>query len=220
MISPSAVSSNARQVDLVGDLSCAMQIDVRDNIKAVLANMDGHKRAVLDKAIPAALNRTGEMARTYAGRTLRAEGYNFKAREILNAIYLSKASSRRMVLTMRIRRRAKMLLQFNARETKQGVRVKVKGAAKLIKGAFIGQLRNGEQAVFVEDKTAGKTILRKSREHAHGSKGGWHAYPVRRLYGPSIGGAYANQAVLSNMQAFIAERFTQRLAHEVKRLSR
>ena len=197
-----------------------MQVDVRDNIKSVLAGMEGYKRDVVDKAIPLALNRVGEMARTHAGRTLRAEGYNFSAAEAVGAISLTKASRGRLVVTMRIRRRAKLLLNFGARETKQGVRVKVKGASKLLKGAFIGQLRNGEHAVFIEDKSAGQTFLRKGKDHKHGSKGGWQAYPVRKLYGPSVGGAYAHEAVQGAMRTFIGQRFDERLRHEVKRLSR
>lgn len=197
-----------------------MQVDVRDNIKSVLAGMEGYKRDVVDKAIPLALNRVGEMARTHAGRTLRAEGYNFSAAEAVGAISLTKASRGRLVVTMRIRRRAKLLLNFGARETKQGVRVKVKGTSKLLKGAFIGQLRNGEHAVFIEDKSAGQTILRKGKDHKHGSKGGWQAYPVRKLYGPSVGGAYAHEAVQGAMRTFIGQRFDERLRHEVKRLSR
>ena len=197
-----------------------MQIDVRTNITQVLARMEAYKRDVVEKAIPRALNRTGEMARTQAGRTLRQAGYNFKAGEIGDAIYLSKASSSRLTLVMRVRRRAKFLMKFNAKETKAGVYVTVKGTRKLIKGAFIGQLRNGEQQIFIEDKAAGKTILRKTKDHKHGSSGGWHAYPVRKLYGPSVGGAYANNQVQAAMGKFIAERFAQRLQQEIKYLSR
>ena len=197
-----------------------MKLDVRSNIDEVLAKMNGHRRDVVEKAIPLALNRVGEMARTHVGRQIRAEGYNFSASEILGAVRLSKANRGRLMVTMGIRRRAKLLLNFNARETKRGVRVKVKGAVKLLKGAFIGQLRNGEHAVFIEDKSAGQTILRKGRQYKHGSKGGWQAYPVRKLYGPSVGGAYAHEKVQGAMRTFILERFQDRLKHEIKRLSR
>jgi len=197
-----------------------MRIDVRDNVDQVIASMRGYQRDVVDKAIPLTLNRVAEQARTQAGRELRAAGYNMKQGEIVNAIYLSKASRGRMFVVMRVRRRAKLLLNFNARETKAGVTVRVKGGAKLIEGAFIGQLRNGEQAVFVEDHSAGKTILRKTKQHKRGSVGGWHSYPVRKLYGPSVGGAYANDQVQSTMRAFIGEKFTDRLTYEIKRLRR
>lgn len=197
-----------------------MQIDIRSNVSDVLERLNRRRDDVLEKAIPRALNRTGDMAATYANRRLRQAGYNFKAGEIADAIYLSKASRSRMTVVMRVRRRAKLLLSFNAKETKQGVRVKVKGTTKLIKGAFIGQLRNGEQAVFIDDKTAGKTILRKTRDHKHGSVGGWRAYPVRKLYGPSVGGAYANDQVQSDMATFIGSTFGARLEHEIKYLTR
>lgn len=192
-----------------------MKIDVHDNIRQVLAGMQGARQDVIDKAIPRALNRVGEMAQTEAGRKLRAAGYNFSASEAKAAIYLSKASRGRLTVVLKVRRRAKLLLHFNARETKQGVRVKVKGATRLIKGAFIGQLRNGEHAVFVRDESAGHTVLRKGRDHKHGSVGGWQAQPVRKLYGPSVGGAYAHEEIQSEMRAFIGRTFVARLRHEL-----
>lgn len=197
-----------------------MQIDVRSNVTQVLARMQRYREDVVDKAIPRALNRVGEQARTYAARKLREAGYNFKRAEILDAIRLVKANSARKRITMYVRRRAKLLLQFDARETKDGVTVKVKGQRKLIRGAFIGQLRNGDRAVFIEDKNAGKVVLRRARQYKHGSRGGWQAYPVRKLYGPSVGGAYKNEQVLSDMQRYVAAAFEKRLAHEVRQLSR
>lgn len=197
-----------------------MQIDVRNNIDQVLGRMDRYKREVLDKAIPRALNRTSEMARTSAARVLREDGYNFSASEIKQAISLLKATSSRKVTTIKVRRKTKSLMAFSPKESKAGVRVKVHGQAKLIKGAFIAQRKNGVSGVFVEDKAAGKIVLRFAKTYKRGSRGGWHDYPARKLYGPSVGGVYANDRIQALMRAFIAETFEARLAHEIKYLSR
>lgn len=207
---------------LSGVLHCGepMRIDVRDNIQSVLAGMKGYSSEVLEKAIPRALNRTAEMARVAASRELRAQGYNLSSAEIKSAIALSKAMRGRLVATMRVRRRTKSLMEFSPTQSKAGVTVKIHGARKLIKGAFIGQLRNGRLGVYVEDKTAGKTVLRRSKQYKRGSRGGWHDYPVRKLYGPSVGGVYSTDKVQRVMLRLIGETFQARLAHEIKYLTR
>ena len=197
-----------------------MQIDVRDNIREVLARMKQHQRDVLDKAIPRALNRTAEMARTNASRELRDQGYNFKASEIKDAISLLKASASRLSTTLRVKRRTKSLMAFSPRASKAGVTVKVHGQAKLIKGAFIAQRQNGVQAVYVEDKSAGKVVLRFAKQYKKGSRGGWHDFPGRKLYGPSVGGTYATERIQALMRIFITGTFSDRLAHEIQFLTR
>lgn len=198
----------------------AMQVNVRDNIQQVLARMTSYKADVVDKAVPRALNRVAEQARTAIGRELRADGYNLSAAEIKAAIATIKANKGRLVATLKVGRRTKSLIYFNARETKDGVRVKVHGSPKLIKGAFIAQRLNGVSGVYVEDKSAGKIVIRRQKQYKRGSRGGWHDYPVRKLYGPSVGGVYANERVQATMMRLIAEMFEARLEHEIKYLSR
>lgn len=124
-------------------------IDVRSNISDVLAGLDRCKRDVLEKAIPRALNRTAEMARTEASRSMRGEGYSFSSTEIKDAITVLRASTGRLVSTLKVRRKTKSLMDFSPRESKAGVTVKVLGQRKLIKGAFIAQLRNGTRGVYI-----------------------------------------------------------------------
>nr|WP_316642871.1 phage tail protein [uncultured Roseateles sp.] len=193
---------------------------MRNNIDAVLSRMDGHKKDVVDKAIPRALNRCGEKAITSGSRELRADGYAFSAGEIKAAMSMLKASQGRLVVKLRVKRRTKSLIEFSPRESKAGVSVKIHGARKMIKGAFIAQRLNGKSGVFIEDKGAGKIIIRRAKQYKRGSKGGWHAYPCRKLYGPSVGGVYANDRIQAAMRLLIGQEFETRLAHEIKFLSR
>ena len=195
-------------------------IDVRDNIAEVLAGMDRYRHDVVDKAIPRALNRTGDMARTQAASELRSDGYNFTSSEIKQAISVLKATQGRLVTSLKVKRKVKSLMQFSPRESKAGVTVKVHGEKKLIKGAFIGQLRNGRQGVYVEDKAAGKTVVRHSKQYKRGGRGGWHDFPIRKLYGPSVGGSYSTDRIQQIMERMIRSTFIERLAHEVQYLSR
>jgi len=200
-----------------------VEVNVRDNLSQVLARFDRIKADVVDKAIPRALNRTTEMARTAASRELVADGYSFKPSEIKDAISLLKATKGKLISTMRVKRRTKSLMDFSPQQTSAGVSVKIHKGRKVIRHAFIGQLRNGRYGVYIEDKTAGKTVLRtKSGKGGKGKKvkQGWKDYPVRKLYGPSVGGSYSTDNIQSIMMRIIGETFESRLAHEIKQLSR
>lgn len=193
-------------------------VSVRSNINRVVAGMRADAREVVEQAVPRALNRVIEMARTQAARDLRADGYAIKASEWKGAVQLVRASRGKRGARMRVPRLSKSLMEFSPRETKDGVVVKIHGAPALIRGAFIGQLQNGRLGVYIEDKTAGKTILRRSKQHKRGSVGGWQAYPVRKLYGPSLGGMFVNRQVQATLDRFVSQRFEERLRHEVKRI--
>ena len=195
-------------------------VNIKSNIAAVLANLDGYRADVVDKAIPRALNRTGEMAITAASREIRSAGYNFTASEIKAAMRQIKASQSQRTTTIKTKRTTKSLMDFNPRESKAGVTVKIAGARKLIKGAFIAQRANGAYGVYIEDKAAGKIIVRRRAQYKRGSHGGWHAFPCRKLYGPSVGGVYSTERLQQIMQALIASTFEARLTHEITNLSR
>lgn len=193
-------------------------INVKGDLSKVLSDLGRVRSEVLEKAIPSALNRTGAQAITQASRELREVGYNYKSSEIKDAFSQSKANASRLITTLKVRRKTKSLMEFNPRESKAGVTVRIRGQAKLIKGAFIAQRLNGASGVYIEDKSAGKIVLRRQREYKRGSRGGWHSFPARKLYGPSVGGVYANEKVQQVMQRFMRERFAERLRHEIKRI--
>lgn len=180
--------------------------------------MHAYSSKVRDEAVPLALNRVIEMARTQAARELAQDGYAVKAADFKRAAGLVKAARGKSSASMHVPRDSKSLMEFSPRETSSGVTVKIHGGAKLIRGAFIGQLQNGRQGVYIEDKSAGKIVLRKSKASAKGSKGGWMAYPVRKLYGPSLGGMFVNKKIQAALDRFAAAKFEERLRHEVKRL--
>lgn len=197
-----------------------MQVSVKSNVDKVIRQMQADAREVSDVAVPRALNRVIEMARTQSARDLRQDGYAIKASEWKAAVKVETASRGKRGVRMRVPRVTKSLMEFSPTESKAGVSVKIHGQRKLIKGAFIGQLQNGRLGVYIEDKTAGKTILRRAKQYKRGTTGGWMAYPVRKLYGPSLGGMFVNEKVQATLRRFVDEKFEERLRHEVKRITR
>lgn len=197
-----------------------MRPSIKSNIDKITREMRADAREVADTAVPRALNRVIEMARTQSVRDLRADGYAIKASEWKAAVKLTFAARGKRAVRMRVPRVTKSLMEFSPSETKAGVTVKIHGQRKLIRGAFIGQLQNGRTGVYVEDKNAGKVILRRAKQYKRGSTGGWMSYPVRKLYGPSLGGMFVNEKVQATLDRFVDQKFEERLRHEVKRIVR
>lgn len=197
-----------------------INVNVRGSMEKIIADSARLKSGIREKAVVRALNRVGAMSMTYASRALREDGYNFKSSEIKDAMHQAKASASNLVTTIKVRRKTKSLMDFNPRQTKDGVIVRIHGQAKLIKGAFIAQRLNGRDGVFIEDKRAGKIILRHKQQYKRGSRGGWQSLPARKLYGPSVGGAIVNQRIASAITEFMATKFADRLKHEIKNLTR
>jgi hypothetical protein len=194
-----------------------VRVSIKSNVDRVVAKMGSGAREVAEQCVPRALNRVIDMARTQSARDMVADGYNVKVSAVKASVRVIRASRGQRTVRLVIPRQTKSLLEFNAKETKAGVTVKVHGARKLIKGAFIGQLQNGRLGVYIEDKTAGKTILRKAKQYKRGSSGGWQSYPVRKLYGPSLGGMFVNEKLLATLNRFVGEKLEERLRHEIKR---
>ena len=142
-----------------------IQISIKSNVDAVVREMGRSAREVADEAVPRALNRVITMARNQAVRNMVADGYNVKVGEFKAAVKLIQASRGKRGAGMRVPRQTKSLMEFSPSESKAGVSVKIHGAKKLIKGAFIGQLQNGRMGVYIEDKAAGKTILRHAKQY-------------------------------------------------------
>lgn len=181
----------------------------RGGIDKIAGDIVRKKQAAVEKAIPRAPNRVGTMSITQASRELRAEGYNFKASEIKDSMYQRKASASNLVIIITVRRKTRSLMEFSPRESKAGVTVRIHGQTKLIKGAFIAQRLNGATGMFIGDKKAGQIILRRQKQYKRGSRGGWHSFPARKLYGPSVGGVYANDKVQDVMRRFTAQQMAK-----------
>lgn len=191
-----------------------MSIVVRDNIAQVLASMERYKRDVVEKATVLALNRVVEMAKTDAAREVRAAGYNLKAARIKAEISVKKASTGLLTATLRVKRRPIPLIDYDARQTNKGVSVKVQKKRTVVPHSFIATMPSGHKGVFVRKDGA------RPKYKVKGGKVVSTTVPIRELYGPSVGGAYANEQVQAAMERSIRANFNARLRHEVSRLSR
>lgn len=181
----------------------------RNRLKAKLSMV---KTDVNSKAIPRALNKLITQAGNQAAREIRKAGYGFKIRDIKARMKIKRATEGNPVASIRVYHRAVPLIEFSARQTKQGVTVNVKNGRKLVKGAFIATMPTGHQGVYIRVGNTHKKV-NKSRGPI------WQGLPIKQLYGPSVAVSFANDTVMTVLQRFIKDKWPQLLRHEIEYLS-
>ena len=71
----------------------AIKVDVRGSMAGIIADMEGVKRGVAEKALPRALNKVIAQVRTAAAREMRDAGYNLKVSDIKKGLSTYAATS-------------------------------------------------------------------------------------------------------------------------------
>ncbi len=177
-----------------------IRVDVRVDISNALKKFD-LTEADAKNAIPRALNKTGTSARAQAARQIRDAGYGIKVSDVKAAINIRKATPQEMRALVVAVGRPIPLVQYGARQTTQGVSVKVLNGRAVIKSAFIATMPNGHRGVFIRVNGAqhARAIESKLVKLYGGKRKGsyGHGLPIRQLFGPSIPTAFENDAVRS-----------------------
>lgn len=141
-------------------------IDIKglDNVKRMLDSK------LIDKAVPRAINKTGQMARTEQSKEIR-KIYNIKAKRLNEELEKVSGPNRATVSKPRAIIRAKKLTKRNpglqhygAKQTKKGVSYRVrkdKGRQRLPR-AFTATMARGGEGVFVRTGIKRLPIVRKT----------------------------------------------------------
>ena len=138
-----------------------IRLDVRPDLRTIERELTRLESGLRDRAITAAINKTGDKARAEMTRRITSE-FAIKARDVRGQIVLRRASAKGAGLVAELEafgrrggKRSLNVVHFGARQTAQGVtlRIKKSGGRKLIKHAFIA---NQGRTVFIR---AGKRRL-------------------------------------------------------------
>lgn len=196
-----------------------LRISATSNIDEIIKSFDLDQRE-LARAEVRAVNRTADQVRTQAGREIRKE-YNVTLRGIRQAsrINRARAGSRVARAQLIFSGRPINLFEFSARaqnpwnepgrshRNKGGgvtVRIKNRGARKLIEGAFITTIRSGQNA-------GKKGVFRRTA----GDRAS-----IRFLPSLSIPSMVASGAVEKVLLRFSDATLAKNLAHEIKFIGR
>lgn len=176
-------------------------VDVRSNIKGVIADFQALTERITDKAAVRALNRAMEQSATEASRRIR-ERYNVRHQAVLRAMKKKRASRRSLQSKIEMRGARLGLIEFDARQVAAGVSVKVlnQGARKTLRHAFIAtNTATGYRGVWVRK---GKT-----------------RYPIQNLRSISVPAAFRNKVVLDAVREVARVSFLKNYRQQIRFLS-
>lgn len=190
----------------------AVTFNVRGGMDSVIADLGKQKRAVIDVALPRALNKMVDQVKTGSARSMRDAGYNLKVSDIKKGLTIIRANSGRLVATVRASGRPIPLVAYGARATAKGVSVSVLHGRKVVSHAFIATMPSGHKGVYVRVGTQHKKVHKK---------GGvvWSGLPIKELFGPSVPDGLANAAVQEALQRLVQEKFPDILRQQLKRIT-
>lgn len=187
------------------------------------------------RAIVSGINDAGRRFMTRVNRGIR-DTVNIKKKDLDKHIKLSKASFARPVSTLVVsgRRKDFPLSYFSARQTKAGVKYKIRksGPAQTIKGAFLatvvgtvkGQLNNTSSAMR---RTLRQTLGESQEQISAAShrgvyrRRGKRRLPIDERFGISaVGVLRENKELMDRLVGEASEHAAQRINHHVDRMLR
>ncbi|KVF22932.1 phage tail protein [Burkholderia cepacia] len=184
-----------------------LKLDVRADVKGVTTSLNRYI-GEQQKAVVRALNKTATQARTAAAVEVRAAGYNIKSSAIKNSFSIQRATRSNVVVVLKATGRPVALINYGARQGKNGVSVQVKAGRTVLRHAFIATMPNGHRGVFERTGKQHKKVVRNGKVRRSG-------LPIKELFGPSIPQSLANESVQKALMKKIREKFPQILRHEL-----
>lgn len=184
-----------------------LKLNVNADVKGITASLTRYV-GEQQKAVVRALNKTAMQARTAAAQEVRSAGYNIKSSAIKNSFSITKAAQGRLVVVLKSTGRPVALINYGARQGKNGVSVQVKASRSVLRHAFIATMPNGHRGVFERTGKQHKKLKRNGKTIRSG-------LPIKELFGPSIPQSLANDAVEKALMVKIRQKFPQILKHEL-----
>lgn len=184
-----------------------LKLDVRADVKGVTTSLNRYI-GEQQKAVVRALNKTATQARTAASVEVRAAGYNIKSSAIKNSFAIQRATRSNLVVVLKATGRPVALINYGARQGKNGVSIQVKAGRTVLRHAFIATMPNGHRGVFERTGKQHKKVVRNGKVRRSG-------LPIKELFGPSIPQSLANESVQTALMKKIREKFPQILRHEL-----
>jgi hypothetical protein len=179
-----------------------MKLTIEHDLPQLRAKLAALRQDVATKALPRALNRTIEQARTAMSREIREE-FTIPAAKVKDALRVRRATASKGLIGIEAslesptkRGRSLNLINFAAKQTAAGVTVKVKraGGRKLVKGG-----------TFIANK--GRTVfIRVGRQRL----------PIRAVQTIDVAQMFNTKRINARVVQFILQKFPEILDHEIK----
>lgn len=183
-------------------------VNVSNHAHAFLASVERLKSQEMNRAIAIALNRTAVGVRSAAIDEIR-KIYKVKHATLTKAFTVRRAYHGKLQSMVFASGRPLNVIGFGARQVRAGVSVDIKGARKVIPGAFIMSIRPPGadapvRAVF-ERKFIG---ARGGKRHGR--------FPIRGVTTVKVPGMFSKDVVVDALRGVAVDRFTRELASAVR----
>lgn len=196
-----------------------MRLSVTTNADQVLREIDDYV-ARLKRAATRAVNELAETAKV-AGLREISNRYGIGPRAFEKYVTVRLARGEETGAEIVVRGRGLPLFLFQARQTKRGVSVKLKGRRFVIPHAFIKQMTSGHVGVFARGAYGGKEVLRKSGDrfgrfvfgYSRRRRSDRSRFSINELFTFAPPDAFANESVTMAM----VDRVEEQLGRVVKR---
>lgn len=181
-----------------------MAINLRDQVARLRREFRDVDDKIVRQAAASALNRVAMQARTQASRTI-ARRYGLPTGAIRKSLVISGRANR-LQLTAYLKAEGVNLplIVFKARQTRQGVTVKVGSRRTLVKSAFIATMKSGHRGVYSRGRYAPSGFAPSNKR-----------LPITELVGVGVPTAFRNVEVQSALRALIEEKFPDVMRREV-----
>jgi len=180
-----------------------IRIDVRQDMKRMVAEFSTLRSDVKDKATYRALNRALDKLVTETGREVR-KVYKVRLRTVRDALNTKRASVRNLQARLLVDGVRLPIIEFSPRWRRgmpvgASVQVMVSGGRKNIRGAFIAEMKSGHRGVF---RRRGRSRL-----------------PIDEIRTISIPQAVINKMVSAALERAAVDTFNKNFAQQVRYLS-
>jgi len=187
------------------------------NEAQVFADLDAFVRTATTVAIPRALNKLRDQARTAGFRKI-ADVYSIGPRTMDQYTTVNIASINNPQATITVKGRGFPLSAFQPRQVRGGVTVLLKGRRVLIPHAFIGRMRTGHVGVFARGVygSKGDISFRPTGETFGRFTFGRRRLPISELFTFGPAETLRNRDVQDAMDARVREQSAKVIQQEIR----
>lgn len=197
-------------------LEARLRLKVRTNLDEVLGDLDRYVQTISAKAVPRALNKLADQARTAGLRAVNDE-YQIGPRAFEKYVVAKLASTLDLEASLTVKGLGLPLHLFDPRQTKAGVSVRIKRRRVIIPHAFLARMKSGRVGVFARGAYGGKSgKLKPSGKRFGRFLFGRGRLPINELFTFGPAEAFGSEKVSEAMAKRIEEQQSKVLAQEIR----
>jgi hypothetical protein len=187
-----------------------LSVSIQANCRSVAEDLRRLSNDVRQKVIGRALRKTASNAKTETARAIKDE-YKISSRVVGKSIKVSTVYGPRPKAEITVKGRPLPMAAFKPKQTKVGVRVRIKGKALVVPHAFVAKMRSGHSGVFARGSY--KSVASPTGNFGR-FKFSSDRLPINEFFTFSLPQGFNNKVVMSRVIVRFQARYPINLQHE------